>query len=137
MGQTCPTIDVSPKHLAKMGLVTAGLKQMPCRPLHVTYSYFTNTHSGLQLLGSELQTTQILPVCQKHHHHWRYQTQSSHLHKQQSSPSSIQHILKRRTASHPQVHIKSHHCLCSAYYAVTEHRRGFRQSYQSGPLHKH
>lgn len=82
--------------------------------------------SGFPLRGSELQDTPILPACHKHHHHCRYQTQASHLHKQPSSPSSAQNILQERTVSHPQIHIKSCHCPFSAHYAVTESRSDFR-----------
>lgn len=125
-------IDISPKHLAKShslsGLVTVGLEQMPCRPLRITYSYFTNSLTvafncwalSYKLLKFCLcvRNTTITGGGTK--------TQPSHLHKQRSSPSSTQHILKAGTASHPQVHIKSRHCPCSACYAVIEHRRGFR-----------
>lgn len=50
MGQTCPMINVSPKQLAQphplSGLLTSELKQMPCRALHIKYSYFANSHTA-------------------------------------------------------------------------------------------
>lgn len=49
-GQTCPVINVSPKQLAKLrplsGLLTSGLKQMPCRTPRIKYSYFANSHTA-------------------------------------------------------------------------------------------
>lgn len=131
MGQTCPMINISPKHLAKplslLGSLTLGLKKMPCRPLCIKYSYLANSHTVT--FNCWALSYNILGFCCHnchHHHHWRYQTRSSHLHKQRSPPSPAQNILQARTASHPQVHTKSRHCPFSAYYAVMESRRGFR-----------
>lgn len=49
MGQTCPMINISPKHLAKpqslLGSLTLGLKKMPRRPLCIKYSYLANSHT--------------------------------------------------------------------------------------------
>lgn len=82
-------------------------------------------HSSFWLLGAELQDTEVLLACQKHHHHWRYQDWSSPLHKQCSFPSNAKAIPQARTLSLPQVLIKSLCCLSSASYAVPECRRGF------------
>lgn len=129
MGQTCPTIFISPQNLAKPRsltvLLTLGLEQMPSRSLHTTTPQ--TLHSSFQLLAAELQDTQILLAWHKHHHHWRYQNWSSPLHKQCSSPSIAKTILQERTVSHPWVLLKSHHCLSFASYTVPESRRGFRQ----------
>lgn len=96
---------------------------MHCQPPHLLHTF---TPSGFPLLASELQDNQISPACHKHHCRWRYQTQSTHLHKQQSSSSAAQNTLQARTVSHPQIHIKSCHCPSSTYYVVTESRKAFR-----------
>ena len=50
MGQTCPMINISPKHLAKphslSESLTLGLEQMPCRPLRTKCSYFPNSRTA-------------------------------------------------------------------------------------------